>query len=252
VELVRTRPPELPTSRFALLRDLGQVILDSRFSTDSAKLSEAEAALTESMEVMERPGYRSQPISADGFVQFVRMRHMRGDTAAASLLRESIAIHRARVGDNNLYVDFEKSALADILADRGEITEAESLYREIWPRQMARLATKDMDSPGLMDYPGLAVRFSRILLSRGKLAEADSILRGALPIAMKYWSPNGWRVGSVKASLGTVLVRQGRYAEAKPLLEESLPVVLERYGPKDRLTTAARSALESIARARGR
>lgn len=246
VEIVRAGNPEMQIRKFALLRDLGQVILDSRFVTDSTKLREAEAALTEQTEILKRPGYRSQPISADGFVQFVRMRHALGDTAAATLLRESIAIHRERVGDDNIYVDFEKTSLADILADRGEFAAAESLYREVWPRETARFAARDLE------YPSLAVRFSSILLSRGRLSEADSILRRALPIAWKYWSPDGWHVASVKAALGTALVRRGRFAEAKPLLEVSLPVVETRYGPNDRLTIAARLALESITKPRNR
>ena len=246
VEIVRSGPLSLSMSRFVPLRDLGTLILNSPLSTDSVKLREAETALNELAQIDEDPVYRARPSSAPRIVPLARVRFMLGDTGASKLIRESIATHRKVVGDNNYFVDYEKAALADMLADQGALAEAESLYREIWPRQMARVARGDLE------FPNMAVRYSRILLARGTLVEAESMLRRALPVALKYWPSDGWQVGEVKAALGVALARQGRHAEAKPLLVESASVVEYRYGPNDHLAVAARSALESITKPRKR
>jgi tetratricopeptide (TPR) repeat protein len=159
--------------------------------------------------------------------------------AAQGTLERAVAIRRAVHGPSHLGVAAAELSLAHLLRDRGELDRAESLY--------ARSIAMWRELGGDREVVGLGLNgWGRLRLFQRRLAEADSLQREALLIALEHHPEGGENVALARSDLGTVLVAAGRLAEAESLLVAAFPGL----GPYDR--PAAQAALAVLERKRGR
>ena len=84
------------------------------------------------------------------------------------------------------------------------------------------------------------------MMSQGRYAEAQPMLREALHIRKKKEREQGWQTAEAQRALGTCLTALGQYEEAESLLLESYPVLQAERGAQHRLTQQARKALADL------
>jgi tetratricopeptide (TPR) repeat protein len=204
---------------------------------------------------------------------------------AEPLMRSSLSLHRQIEGDGSLLIGGRLPQLAEILVARGELREAEAVYREsiafstsrfgptssmtLQPEaglayalshanrlnesaeRFADLQPRWPSSLRLFRYADLLVGQGSLLFRRGESRDAEPLLREGLAIHDEGRPRVAWKVAEAKGWLGEVLVARGEYTEAEPLLLDSHRVLdaLPQLNPA--LRDAARDRLARLYTALG-
>jgi len=154
--------------------------------------------------------------------------HRSGDNdRAVALLREALALAKARdVHDADALIQ-SSATLASLLGARSECDEALEVTAEGW-RQGAERAADSPDRVLLMRAEASA------LSACGRLDEAESRLREAMAVQERVIGPGGARMMLLANDLALVLNDLGRYQEAVQMLARSEALTAEiDLGPAD-------------------
>ncbi len=135
---------------------------------------------------------RAQPLNVEAQGTLARLRFMRGD---AAFVRNLGAAVRANRGNAPLQL-----LLAELLWRAGDLSAAETLLRDLIPRDAANAAARST--------------LAMILLDQGRLNEAE-----AEAIEAATTTPDG---SAVTYNLVTILISRGRPEEAEPFINAQL------------------------------
>jgi tetratricopeptide (TPR) repeat protein len=220
---VRTDLREEPAVQAALQRTMARTYLSLGLS------AQADSLARESVATLERihgpRGHRETAASRRllGDVLF-----QRGDYGEAeSVLRRTLAEHRAVFG-----VDHEETAasiglLGDVLNRQGEYEEAEKHLRE-GLRILGGTAGRETSR-----YATMAISLGTVLRSLGRYPETEALLREALQIQREVLPEDHPDVTRSMNELAMVLRHEGKFDEAESLYREA-PIdeqVLRREHP---------------------
>lgn len=161
---------------------------------------------------------------------------------AVAMHREAMAMRKKLLGDQHPKVTTALDELARSLASfaitlkrRGDLAEAEALYRELLARQEklgADVARRGMNFASV----------GWVLYHQGKFAEAEAIYRDGLEVLSRSDGKENLGVAVVVAGLAWLLVQENRFVEAEPLARASLNV-REKLAPDAWQTFSLRSVL---------
>jgi len=169
------------------------------------------------------------PLERMRSLQTLAMAHHRnGDNdRAVALLREAMALAKARdVHDGDALIQ-TTATLASLLGARSECEEALDVIAEGW-QQGAGRATDSPDRVLLMRAEASA------LSACGRLDEAEGRLREAMVVQERVVGPGGARMMLLANDLALVLNDLGRYQEAVQMLARSEVLTAEAdLGPAD-------------------
>ena len=181
------------------------------------------------------------PNVGQSFANLAQLQIDRNDLVAAeTLLRDALAIFRRSFGEQHWRTARILGALGDVWRRQGRLEEAAATLDEA--RKIARTALGD----GRLQVALLDIDRARVHLDRGTPAEAEPLLRGALPVIQLSYPAGGWRNASVKSLLGAALMDLGRTAEAERWLTEANRVLQDIPGPQGRETAPNRARLAAL------
>ena len=236
VAIQRSRSGRDPLALALALNDLGHV------KRDLGDYAAAESLYREALGIRRASLGDEHPDVANLLVNVALAAHQRGDTAAVTLFRRGLEIKRRLFGDHHPEIALDQSALAEILADRGELAAAESLYRTALQTQRAALAPA---------HPRIATSLAglgRTLLEQGATAPAETAIREAIGLMERSLPSTHSRLADARSLLGACLTAQRRYAEAESLLVASAGALEKRWGPGDRRSRRAHDRLAVLSR----
>jgi tetratricopeptide (TPR) repeat protein len=130
-----------------------------------------------------------------------------------------------------------------VVADRGDLAEAEGLYRE------ALALRRDLLPPDHAELGATLTGLGELLVRKGAppdLTEAEELLREALTIRRQALAEGHWLIAVTESVLGGCLARQGRIDEARAALSASLPAIAARRGEDDRRSQRVRRWLAKL------
>jgi tetratricopeptide (TPR) repeat protein len=186
----------------------------------------AEAELREAI-ALDRTAAGPQSLDAANFQ--LRLAEIvleaRADTAQAeSLIRSTLAITRASLGDDHLRTSWAMSDLADLLSHRGQYREAEQLAlagleierRTFGPRH-----------PNVAFYANVLVN---VYVRSGRLADAEGLQRESIDILERTLGRNHTAYAGAIGALADILMERGRYDEAIAARQQSIEIRRRIFG----------------------
>jgi serine/threonine-protein kinase len=241
-EAVAIQRTQLPDSVLALTGALTSL---SHLRWLQGDPDEAEALHREALALARATLGEEHAAVARLYVGLGRLLHERGDPSAENVLRHGLETLRQGAGDNHPDIATGMTYLAEILANRGDLAPAESLYR-------TALATQLRAHPSGSQFSALALAgLGRVVLDRGDAAGAEPLLREAIAWHEKKASPV-WQYAGELRRLGTSLAAQGRHSEAEPFLLRSLDARRAQWGERHDLTLDSVRALVALYEAWGK
>ncbi len=206
-----------------------------------------------------------------------------GDFAEAErIVRESMEMNIANLGENNMQVAANHLTLSRALVGLGRYDEAldhartgyrvfESILGKDHRYTVAAQAyvgdaewrsgrvesgratlevalERQSADPGDGGWRASQTLFwlAQLDLHTGDPRSAEPRLRRAIELRLNRHPPESWAVAEIQAVLGDCLVRLGRAAEAREVLSTAVPNLARTVGPDDARTKAARALLASI------
>jgi CHAT domain-containing protein len=137
-------------------------------------------------------------------------RHARLPEAEATL-RRALALTERAYGAEDRITGHALNQLAGVLHERGNLAEAQRLAERAYRIALAQ---------GGAELPWISGQLAQMHADAGRLAEAEALLRRALPHARRHADPA--QAHALQRSLATVLVRQGRMPEAEAAFRRAL------------------------------
>ena len=141
-----------------------------------------------------------------------------------SLHREALGIYQEVPGPDGRGVADSLFHLARLLKERGELGEAERLYREALRIDLARLGETHPETSHCRRALALT------LIAEGKLVEAERLLRQALAAQRRVLPRGHPDIAWTTNDLALVRYRGGHFADAEPFLRESLASAAANLG----------------------
>jgi len=204
------------------------------------RLPEAEQYYREGIAVLQRLYGPGHPEEAAPQVNLGRALRRLGKLAAAdSALRAALAIDRKR-GPDHPFVGYDLRVLGDLVARRGDLDEAERLYREA-ARIYAVHYPPDDVSFGTVDE-GLG----EVLLKTGRAAEAVPMLTQAIEIYQTAFGPRHLRAVHTQVLLGLALTALGRFDDAEGPILQAYESLTGATRPDTTEVAFARDALDQL------
>jgi tetratricopeptide (TPR) repeat protein len=131
------------------------------------------------------------------------------------MMRSAVDSARAQMGQDSPRAAFMLSSLARRLWNSDRLEEAEERYREYFA--MLRRG----NHPAIQTHAQNLHDFGRVLLQRGKSAEAERVLRDGLELAGRFsrdqWLRHDWDDRLLLSALAQSLQAQGKDSEAEPV-----------------------------------
>ncbi len=158
---------------------------------------------------------------------------------AERLYRLSLAMKR-RLGQAPKDVATVESNLATLLTFRGELAEAETLYRQALETRRRAYGPKSRDVANSFRSLG------NVLYLQGKFAAAEAMLRQALELRRAAGGPRSTAVASVLSLLGRVQQARGRLDAAAATLRQVLAIRREILGTEHLHVALTRKDLASV------
>lgn len=239
VDIQRSQRPILPHRLALAVNALAHVHMER------GEYAKAESLYQEVLELRHGALGQSHPDVGLAYVNLARARHELGDSTAAALMRRGMTIKEPAFGEDHPERALDMTHLADILADRGELASAESLYSGALAIQGRALG------PGHTANGPVLVGLGRVRLERADPFAAESLLRRAETILATGPPSRRWPRAEADVLLGRALAAQERLGEAEILLVRGLAVLRKDLGENHPRTIAAREAIEEFHRARG-
>ncbi len=277
-EALALRRRLLPATHPQLAHNLSDLAL---LRADLGEADSAEALYRESLALIARVHGPRHPHLATVMNNLARLlQTQRRFDEARTLLQQALEIRRDGLGAQHQSVAMSLNDLGQVLADlgdrdgaeahyrqalatyppehpwraatvlnlgrlaesRGQIAQAERLYREALAGQRAHYgADHDRVANALVPLGGLLHR-------KGRRDEAEALLRQALAIYRKRLGDDHARVAGALVPLGALLADHGRNAEAGTLLRDAVRIRDRAFGEDDERT---REAVQALARVRG-
>lgn len=180
----------------------------------------AEAPATEALKLsQELPGESLGRLVA--LEQLATIRSVNGDyREAARLLREALALTRARYGEKYPSQIMTLTNLGLSLRRLGELESAEQAFEQALGLQRFNF--------GDLPYPPLLNNLAGVHYAQGNYESAESLYRQALAAVLDASGPQHWRVYSYGVRIARTKNRRGEADEA----EASLRRLLEEWKPK--------------------
>ncbi len=238
VEIQRAQRPIVPHRLALAVNALAHVHMER------GEYAEAESLYLEVLELRRGALGESHPDVGLAYVNLARARHELGDTTAATLMRRGMAIKEPAFGEDHPERALDMTHLADILADRGELAPAESLYSRALAIQRRAL------EPGHTTNGPVLMGLGRVRLARGDPFGAESLLRQAETVFATGPPARRWPQAEVEVLLGRALAAEGRYGAAEAFLLRALAALRRDLGDDHPRTFAARQALDEFHRSR--
>jgi len=200
------------------LNDLSAVL------TSRNKLDEAEVILREALAIQRRPGGPDNLELAetlDNLRYVFTMQVRNGAPATPRKLQESAAMGKEvlEIKKRVLGADSIEFLLANArgLEYESKFTEAEAAWRDVLAKQRLLLG----EHP---DFAQSMANLSWVLVSEGKLADAEPILRETLETRRRLLGEDSLEVADSLLALGDIYERTRRFAEAEALLREAVAI----------------------------
>ncbi len=202
------------------------------------RYAEAEQSLRRALAVRTRSLAADHPHLASNFNDLGRTLQLLGRSEEAeAAYREALA----RFAPGHRWRLAALFNLATLLDERGQLADAEDLYRQVNTEQAAARGA---------DHPSNAVNayyLGRLLARRQRWAEAETLLREGLELSRRTLAADHPQVAQLAFGLGELLLATGRHEQARPLLDEAAGIRRTRWGEADART---REVLEALARLR--
>ena len=139
----------------------------------------------------------------------------KGETDAAEpLLREALEMFRRRYGDDHAMVAVSFDRLGQMYRERGELGQAEAMYREAAARH--RRSSNQQLLCGALQLLG------EVKIMQGEYAEAEAYLREALALIRGSLGEKHPDVARILDPLADVLSLRGEHVAAERLVESAL------------------------------
>ena len=214
--------------------------------------------------------------------------YLSGASQAGRVLCERALEHSAALGDADLAVLRLRHFQAWAIADQGDLTEAEALYREVLHARLQQLgpAHRDvlrsrhelawiaacrgdwaeaeecyravlLDSVDVLDANDREILITRhelgwAIANQDRLDEADQVFRAVLSDRLLVLGPEHQRTLATRHELAWITARQGEWAEAETEYRRLLDLRLELFGEDHPDTLLTRHELAWIAARQGR
>lgn len=209
-----------PESRARFLETIGRVYLHLGLA------ERAEPLFVESLELRRRSLPAGDSQVADSLSHLGKLRLSQGRyTEAIEAHQEAITIYEKALGNEHPFVATEQSNLGSAFFHAGRPQEAEACWNEA-------LRLKKLASPDAGPEAGIAtdlLALGQLALQRGRLAEAELLLREAL--AALGASGEGTLEGArVNNGLAVVLRQKGDLQGAEELYRKALEIREKRLG----------------------
>ena len=137
-------------------------------------------------------------------------------------LERAVALRRRELGEDDPSTLNSLHNLCDVLYAQGQLDAAETLGRQVLECRRKKPRSEEIGIARSCALLGL------ILTDKGKLPQAEALLREALGGFIVGLPERHWRTASVQSSLGCCLMAQGRYADAEPLLLAACQALQDR------------------------
>ncbi len=159
--------------------------------------------------------------------------YQRGNYAAAApIFEENLAVQKEALGADHPSVATSMNNLGFVYLTLGDMDRAEPLYREALRIRTAAYGEHHRTVATTRYY------LARLLRDRKRLAEAEAMMRRAIPDIPDTDS----NLAALYLDLGEMLLLQNRLVEARALLEDAVTLHAKVDGPEHWRTAAARSA----------
>ncbi|MGH9869525.1 MAG: tetratricopeptide repeat protein [Candidatus Polarisedimenticolia bacterium] len=176
----------------------------------------AEPIFRETLEVQRRRLGKDHPVVATSMTNLAVLLSVRGDWKASEpFYREALAIRIKAYGEDHPSVAISRYYLARLMAQRGDEPEAEKLMRVALPR----MAEKDPNRAAL------CVELGELLLTRGKLAEAGTLIQQGLDLSVAIHGADFWRTAAARSARGAWRLARKEHALAGEDLQQSWTVL---------------------------
>jgi len=140
---------------------------------------------------------------------------------AEAMLRSSIRLMTEHYGEGNPELPAPLVALGVLRQERGDLAEAEALYRRglAVVRQGGRGDAPNADELDILNNLAL------LLQEQNELVESEKLMREILLNDRKTLGPQHEHVGGDLNNLGKLLIQAGRFADSEPLLREAIGIL---------------------------
>jgi serine/threonine protein kinase/tetratricopeptide (TPR) repeat protein len=137
---------------------------------------------------------------------------------AEPMLRSGIRLMADRYGQDHPDLPPALTALGVLRQERGDLVEAESLYR----RALATARRLRTGAEPGQDETDIRANLALLLQEQNRLVEAEALMREILARDRKALPAEHVDVAIDLNNLGKLLVHRGRFAESEPLLREAV------------------------------
>lgn len=164
---------------------------------------------------------------------------------AEKLLRRSLEIKMAELGQDDVQVAVAQHDLGVCIREAGRLDEAEILLRRCLEVREAKLGPDDLKVAGTLHDLGICVR------EAGRLDEAEESMRRCLEIKESRLDRNDVEVALTLYELGVCVRKARRLGEAEQMLGRCLGIVEAEFGRESAQVANTLCALVQCARERG-
>ncbi|WP_295559366.1 CHAT domain-containing tetratricopeptide repeat protein [uncultured Hyphomicrobium sp.] len=212
-----------------------------------SKFSEAESALSRSLDIYEREGYQDDPSISPTLEYLASAHSVSGNFKdSEALLLRAIAIDTKAHGLKSVEVANHNNYLGVNYWRQGNNAAAEKTFLDVLPiyeREFGKNSAQVATVVG-----NIAVQRQE----RGDYVEAETAYRRVVTIRERELGSDNPLVGQSLGNLGTLLSELGRFGEAEPILKRALSLSEAAYGTDDISTALALNNLGALYLAMGR
>lgn len=131
-------------------------------------------------------------------------------------------------------------SLARLMQDCGDLTAAESVFREALDIRRETLGDNHPDTATFMNWLAL------LLEEQGKLAEAEPLFLQAVRTCQETLPSGNWRTGTYHINYGSCLTGLQRFEDAEGHLLQGYTLLEAAFGRDDSRTQTALSSLVEL------
>ena len=146
----------------------------------------------------------------------------------AQHLQEYVVLEKGLYGEDHPKTLAASAILASLLFERGEMPEAEKLYRQVLPPMRAAQQKGVIKAELLLDALS---SFAYLRRTQGDSREAEALFREALALSPQVPVEARYSLGVTRSTLASTLADQGRFDEAVQTAREAVAETRQRGNP---------------------